>query len=91
MPTGLAAAVRASPTAPAPPADPSIRRPQQFAGQPDRRAPASCGEYQGAMGGSIMPRMVKNSSAASRPEAGTVMTQAAAILSRAERLTSSWR
>jgi hypothetical protein len=43
------------------------------------------------MRGSIMPRMAKYSSAASSPEAGTVTTQAAAILSSAERLTSSLR
>lgn len=41
--------------------------------------------------GSIMPRMVKKIMAASRPDTGTVITQAAAILSSAERFTSSLR
>ena len=51
-------------------------------GNPDLKAEA--GIY-----GSIIPRIAKNNSAAMIPEAGTVMTQAAAILISADLFTNS--
>jgi len=41
--------------------------------------------------GNSMPRIIKNSMAASPAETGTVITQAAAIFSKAVRFTSSCR
>ena len=45
----------------------------------------------GVAQGVIMPRIMKNSIAAMSAEAGTVMTQAAAMRLSCERFTNSWR
>src|SRR5690606_27293383 len=57
------------------------------------RAPGERGDgsFNGRAQGRNRPRIVKYNTAAMNPEAGTVMTHAAMILTTAVRLTSSWR